>query len=201
MAPRSPLSMNIPNCRQNPLEHTPEKELLSKAARRFHTIDSVKRELGFPVFGKILRDRRAALNRTVLDCDRNHLDFAESFRNLRSSLLSFPEEHASKKCFAVTRALLHEGKSTIAVNLAIALAATNARVLLIGDLRHGKLCRLLKTESRQCGGGCSGKQRSAIQDEATVMFNHNSSDRHSCVIPQTQPSTFEGSITKPFTLA
>jgi polysaccharide biosynthesis transport protein len=122
--------------------------LLSKAARRFHTIDSVKRELGLPIFGKILRDRRAALNRTVLDCDRNHLDFAESFRNLRSSLLNLPGGYASKKCFAVTSALPHEGKSTIAVNIAIALAATNARVLLIdGDLRHGKLCRLLKTES------------------------------------------------------
>jgi polysaccharide biosynthesis transport protein len=122
--------------------------LLSKSSQRFHTIDSVKRELGLPIFGKILRDRRAAFNRTVLDCDHNHFDFAESFRNLRSSLLNFPGEYAPKRCFAVTSALPNEGKSTIAVNLAIALAATNARVLLIdGDLRHGRLGRLLKTES------------------------------------------------------
>jgi capsular exopolysaccharide synthesis family protein len=122
--------------------------LLSKFSKRFHTIDSVKRELALPIFGKILRDRRAAFNRTVLDCDRNHLDFAESFRNLRSSLLNFPGGYAPKKCFAVTSALPNEGKSTVAVNLAIALAATNARVLLVdADLSHGRLCRLLKTVS------------------------------------------------------
>jgi polysaccharide biosynthesis transport protein len=122
--------------------------LLSKSCKRFHTIDSVKRELGLPVLGKILRDRGAAFNRTVLDCGRDHLDFAESFRNLRSSILNFPAEYAPKKCFAVTSALPNEGKSTVAVNIAIALAATNAKVLLIdGDLRHGKLCGLLKSEA------------------------------------------------------
>jgi polysaccharide biosynthesis transport protein len=122
--------------------------LLSKSCKRFHTIDSVKQELGLPILGKILRDRGAALNRTVLDCDRNHLDFAESFRNLRSSLLNFPGEFTHKKCFAVTSALPNEGKSTVAMNIAIALAATNAKVLLIdGDLRHGQLCCLLKSEA------------------------------------------------------
>ena len=122
--------------------------LLSKTSRRFHTIESVKRELGLPIFGKILRDRRAASNRTILDCERNHLDFAESFRNLRSSFLNFPGAEAPKKCFAITSAVPNEGKSTIAVNLAIALAATNSKVLLVdADLRRGTLCRLLKTAS------------------------------------------------------
>ena len=48
------------------------------------------------------------------------------------------------QCLAVTSAVPREGKSLIATNLAIALAAANARTLLIdGDMRRGKLHQLL----------------------------------------------------------
>ena len=78
--------------------------------------------------------------RTVLDCERRQLGFAESFRNLRSCILNQPEALESQRCFAVTSAIPLEGKSTVSVNLAIALAATNSRVLLVdGDLRRGRL--------------------------------------------------------------
>jgi succinoglycan biosynthesis transport protein ExoP len=121
--------------------------LLARLSKRFHTIEAVQRHLGLPIFGKILRDRWAAGLRTILDCDRNHLDFAESFRNLRSGLLHFPGAYAPKRCFAVTSAIPNEGKSTIAVNLAIALAATNSRTLLVdADMRRGKLHQLLKVQ-------------------------------------------------------
>ena len=121
--------------------------LLARLSQRFHTIEAVQRQLGLPIFGKILRDRWATGLRTILDCDRNHLDFAESFRNLRSGLLHFPGAYAPKRCFAVTSAIPNEGKSTIAINLAIALAATNSRTLLVdADLRRGKLHQLLKVD-------------------------------------------------------
>jgi polysaccharide biosynthesis transport protein len=121
--------------------------LLARVSQRFHTVEAVQRQLGLPIFGKILRDRWAAGPRTILDCDRNHLDFAESFRNLRSGLLHFPGAYAPKRCFAITSAIPNEGKSTIAVNLAIALAATNSRTLLVdADMRRGKLHQFLKVE-------------------------------------------------------
>jgi succinoglycan biosynthesis transport protein ExoP len=120
----------------------------SKFSQRFQTIDNVKRTLRLPIFGKILRDRWAARLRTVLDCDRNHLEFAESFRNLRSSLLNLPVPYTGKKCIAVTSAVPHEGKSTVAANLAIALSAANARVLLVdGDIRRGRLDKLLNVDA------------------------------------------------------
>jgi polysaccharide biosynthesis transport protein len=122
--------------------------LLSRLARRFQTISQVKRTLGLPVFGKILHDAWVSRQRTVLDCTRKHIGFAESFRNLRSTLMLLPPSVRDRRCIAVTSAFPNEGKSTIAVNMAIALAATNSRVLLIdADLRRGKLHQLLKVKT------------------------------------------------------
>lgn len=124
--------------------------LLARSVPRFQSITAVKRTLGLPIFGKILRDSWITRKkRTVLDGRRRHLAFAESFRNLRSSLLNLPVEFEARTCIAVTSAVPGEGKSTIAVNLAIALAATEARTLLIdADLRGGDLhrSRSLKVE-------------------------------------------------------
>jgi succinoglycan biosynthesis transport protein ExoP len=123
--------------------------LFSRLARRFQTISQVKRTLGLPVFGKILHDGWITTRqRTVLDCTRKHIGFAESFRNLRSTLMLLPPSVRDRRCIAVTSACPNEGKSTIAVNMAIALAATNSRVLLIdADLRRGKLHQLLKVKT------------------------------------------------------
>jgi capsular exopolysaccharide synthesis family protein len=122
--------------------------LLARSVPRFQSITAVKRALGLPIFGRILRDSWITRKRTVLDGHRGHLAFAESFRNLRSSLLNLPGEFEARTCIAVTSAVPREGKSTVAVNLAIALAATEARTLLIdADLRRGALHQLLKVES------------------------------------------------------
>jgi polysaccharide biosynthesis transport protein len=122
--------------------------LFSRLARRFQTIAQVKRTLGLPVFGKILHDGWVTRQRTVLDCTRKHIGFAESFRNLRSTLMLLPPGVRDRRCIAVTSAFPNEGKSTIAVNMAIALAAANSRVLLIdADLRRGRLHQLLKVKT------------------------------------------------------
>lgn len=119
--------------------------LLSKLTPRFQTLDQIKRALQLPIYGKVLRDPWVARNRTVLDCNRRHIGFAESFRALRSAMLHLPEAHRDRRCIAVTSALPAEGKTTVAVNLAIALAAANRTVLLIDtDLRRGSLHHRLK---------------------------------------------------------
>jgi polysaccharide biosynthesis transport protein len=117
--------------------------LCSRLAPRFTTIEAVARALNLPVVGKILRDRWISKQRTVLDCTREHIGIAESFRHLRSTILRRPQEFLAMQCLAVTSAVPREGKSLVAANLAIALAATNARTLLIdGDIRRGKLHQL-----------------------------------------------------------
>jgi capsular exopolysaccharide synthesis family protein len=119
--------------------------LLAKLSPRFQTIQQVKKILGLPIFGRVLKDSWMTSRRTVLDSNRKHVGFAESFRNLRSVILHLSGEYQDRKCIAVSSALPHEGKSTVAANLAIALAAADYRVLLIdGDMRRGRLHQLLR---------------------------------------------------------
>ncbi len=70
--------------------------------------------------------------------------YAESYRCLRSALIFFGGETGRPRLLLVTSALPDEGKSTIAANLAYALAQGGARVLLVdADLRRGALHKLL----------------------------------------------------------
>jgi capsular exopolysaccharide synthesis family protein len=63
----------------------------------------------------------------------------EAFRHLRTGLL-FANVEGAPRTLAVTSALAEEGKTTVAVNLAISLAESSARVLLIdGDIRNPQI--------------------------------------------------------------
>lgn len=61
---------------------------------------------------------------------------SEAYRSLRTNIQFLGPDH-TKKVWLVTSAATREGKSTILANLAIAMAQTGVRVLLIdSDLRH-----------------------------------------------------------------
>ncbi|MGZ8468406.1 MAG: polysaccharide biosynthesis tyrosine autokinase [Gemmatirosa sp.] len=63
----------------------------------------------------------------------------EAFRHLRTGLL-FASVDGAPRTLAVTSALAGEGKTTVAVNLAISLAESSARVLLVdGDIRNPQI--------------------------------------------------------------
>lgn len=63
--------------------------------------------------------------------------FAESYRSLRSSLIFLPAIEPRPKTFLITSAVPGEGKSTVALNLAVTMAHGGARTLLIdADLRR-----------------------------------------------------------------
>ena len=92
---------------------------------------------------QVRRDRRTGQVQLVEPHDLRHA-FAESLRNLRSSLILMACSGHRPKLLLVTSAVPGEGKSTVAINLALALAFTGARVLLVdGDLRRGALNRQL----------------------------------------------------------
>src|SRR5262249_7238284 len=73
---------------------------------------------------------------------------AESFATAMNSMLFASENGAGAKVFVVTSPEPGDGKSTVASNLAIALAQIDRKVLLVaGDLRGTSLSMLFRAET------------------------------------------------------
>ena len=105
----------------------------------------------------------------LLEQNDDQFMYAESYRSLRSALLfpSFEGQHP--KVILITSALPHEGKSTVAANLARTLAMGDARVLLIdADLRRGTLHSFLGLNREP---GLAQLLRGEIPAEAAVQSN------------------------------
>jgi capsular exopolysaccharide synthesis family protein len=113
---------------------------------RFTSLIEVSEKLGQNVVGQVPEvpslQRGAPLPLLAID-DKRHL-FAESYRNLRSAILFMAIEGERPKVLLITSAVPNEGKSTVAANLARALALGGSRVVLVdADLRKGVLHQLL----------------------------------------------------------
>jgi polysaccharide biosynthesis transport protein len=100
------------------------------------------------VVGQIPKEKAKGKMPLLQPDDPRHI-FAESYRNIRSSILFMPYDGPRPKTILVTSAIPNEGKSTVSANLAIALALSGARTLLIdGDLRRGALREQFNSNSR-----------------------------------------------------
>ena len=99
--------------------------------------------------------KKSALPCSMLDEPMSQL--AESYRALRTSLL-LSNVDAPPKVLLVTSALPQEGKSTTSLNIAIALAQHEAKVLLIdADLRRPTLHTRLKLNSAGLSGALGSR--------------------------------------------
>src|SRR5690606_36194033 len=97
------------------------------------------------VIGGIVFDPKAA-TRPLIVQDDPRSPRAESFRTLRTNL-QFLEVGQEGRTFVVTSSVQGEGKSTTTANLAIALADSGARVLLVDtDLRRPKIASYMGLE-------------------------------------------------------
>ena len=77
--------------------------------------------------------------------------YAEAFRQIRANL-EFATANPSEKVFLVSSPGPGEGKTTIVANLAIAVAQTGKRVVMVdGDLRRPSLHKLTNTDQRDPG--------------------------------------------------
>lgn len=109
---------------------------------KIHNSEDVELIVKAPIIGEIPRNKFK--NKMIL-ADRNNSVISESFRMLRTNLnfMLTGIENSTKTIF-ITSTTFGEGKTVIAINLALTLSLLNKKVLLIGaDIRKPKLASYL----------------------------------------------------------
>ena len=124
--------------------------LLDRFNDRVATVVELTEHFTEPIYGQVPEEAPDADGRLPLlnPQDTRHV-YAESFRNIRSSLRFVGADGLKKsRIIIVTSPTPGDGKSTITANLALTLSfATTHKVLLIdGDMRRGGLHRLFGLE-------------------------------------------------------
>lgn len=95
-----------------------------------------------PVIGRISRDPRARSHPMPVST-HPHLPWAESFRMLRTNLRRL-EDADEARCLAVVSPRSRDGRTSVAVNLAIAMCHSARNVLIIdADLRHCSVASMI----------------------------------------------------------
>jgi polysaccharide biosynthesis transport protein len=113
--------------------------LLDRIDDRMASFGEFQHQFSENVLGQIPKEKTKGRITLLQPDDARHV-FAESYRNIRSSIFFMPYEGPRPKTLLITSSVPNEGKSTIASNLAITMALSGARTLLIdGDLRRGAL--------------------------------------------------------------
>jgi len=118
---------------------------------RFTSVVEVTERFGDSVVGQVpdIPDFSKAEPLALLEGNDDRHMYAESYRNLRSALLYLAVDGQRPKVVLITSAVPNEGKSTIATNLARALALGGSSVLLVdADMRKGYIHERLKLQSK-----------------------------------------------------
>lgn len=119
------------------------RETLDNTIKSAKQLESL---VGVPIIGTIGYDTDAVSTPLISSLD-TYAPRAEAFRVLRTNL-QFIDPDAQHKVFVVTSSLPSEGKTTTAVNLALALAEGGEKVVLVeGDLRRPKISEYMRVES------------------------------------------------------
>lgn len=110
--------------------------LLSALNNKIESQDDLERITDRPVLGKILHNRHKTKN-VMFEFPKSTI--AESIRAMRTNL-DFYVRGGQKKVIMVTSCLEHEGKSFVALNLAMSYAQLGRRTILVDlDLRKPKV--------------------------------------------------------------
>jgi len=113
----------------------------------------------------MVKRNRKNLERSALLAGNAPFAYVEAYKTLRTNL-SFSSINKQYKKIIITSAIPGEGKSTVAVNLAITLAESEAKVLLVGcDMRNPTLSRMLGVHSNYKEGLTSVLTNKTTEEE------------------------------------
>jgi len=113
---------------------------------KVHSSKEVEDALKVPFLGEIPKTK---LSHKVVVSDNDRNSESEAFRMLRTNI-NFMLSNVKEACktIYVTSTIPNEGKTFISINLAVVLALSNKKVLLIGaDLRKPKIAEYLNIDS------------------------------------------------------
>ena len=116
--------------------------------------EDLKNYLSIAYLGSVPKShgkRRKSKKTVLLDGKGNTTVLRESFRTIRTRVTKNAEENGIKSLI-VTSAISDEGKTTVAVNLAISLAKKGKKVALLdGDLRHPSVALSMGIRTKKYG--------------------------------------------------
>lgn len=122
---------------------------IEKLNDRVENIGLIRRLTGIPILGVV---RFNKLKSSLVAVDKPRSSIAEEYRSIRTNLQFFNSENNSS-VIMVTSSVGTEGKTFTAMNLAAVMAASGARVVLVGlDMRKPKI---LESFDIQDDIGCS----------------------------------------------
>ncbi|MEQ1905170.1 MAG: polysaccharide biosynthesis tyrosine autokinase [Pirellulaceae bacterium] len=131
--------------------------LVDLADKTFHNPDEVIRALGLPLVGHIpviSQSKRYQLENSIIEpsiCTyhRPKSQVSEAYRAVRTALF-FNAQGSKSSVIQVTSPTPGDGKSTTAANLAVSIAQSGKRVLLVdGDMRRPRMAQTFGMSSKE----------------------------------------------------
>lgn len=143
----------------------------------FKTKEDVEHSLKLPVIGMLPKLRSGPLSkhkseRLVLNEPRS--PFAEAINDVRTAIL-FSRIDTPPKVVLITSPLPGEGKTTLALNLALAFSRRGRTLLIDADLRKGRLEELVHLNNHpgltdMLSGQCAADEAIVADQEAENLF-------------------------------
>ena len=163
----------------------------------FRNQGEIQRAIGYNVIGRIPKMSRRNLVKSpqhkdlhpsIVCAHRKESALAEAYRALRTSLF-FSSQGEGARVIQVTSPLPADGKSTLSSNLAVAIAQSNKKVILLdADFRRPTIHQIFGLGSQQTAGlsqiVCGDSELASVNIESSIENLH----LLTCGVPPSNPS-------------